>query len=85
MEITKLTIEENFHRATHLFSLSYHKITLFEIKYDIKLIALISMYHLKPLVSLGRFIKNQNADAQIALCIDTVQILCITTFHRKIL
>ena len=34
------------------FSLSYHKITLFENKYGIKLITLISMYHLKPLVSL---------------------------------
>ena len=43
------------------------------------------MYHLKSLVSLGEFMKNKNADAQIDLCIDTVQILCITTFHRKIL
>ena len=34
------------------FSFSYHKITLFENKYGIKLITLISMYHLKPLVSL---------------------------------
>ena len=57
MEIMKLTIKEDFHGRTHyLFSLSYHKITLFEKKYDIKLINLISMYHLKPLVSLGRFI-----------------------------
>ena len=40
------------------FSFSYHKITLFEKKYDIKLITLISMYHLKLLVSLDRFIKN---------------------------
>ena len=40
------------------FSFSYHKITLFEKKYDIKLICLISMYHLKLLVSLDRFIKN---------------------------
>ena len=40
------------------FSISYHKITLFDKKYDIKLITLISMYHLKPLVSFDRFIKN---------------------------
>ena len=39
---------------TLFFSFSYHKITLFEKKYDIKLITLISTYHLKPLVSLGR-------------------------------
>ena len=59
MEIIKLTIKEDFHNGTHyLFSFPYHKITSFEKKYDIKLIALISMYHLKPLVSLGRFIKN---------------------------
>ena len=50
-----------------------HKITLFEKKYDIKLITLIFMYDLKPLVSLGSFMKNQNADIQIALCTDTVQ------------
>ena len=80
----KLTIEEDFYRGTcYLFSFSYHKITLFEKKYDIKLITLISMYHLKPHLSLDKFIKN--VDAQIALCIDTVQILCITAFHRKIL
>ena len=35
------------------------------------------MYHLKPLVSFDRFIENQNADVQIALGTDTVQILCI--------
>ena len=34
------------------FSFSYHKITLFENKYGIKLITLIFMYQLKPLVSL---------------------------------
>ena len=34
------------------FSSFYHKITLFENIYGIKLITLISMYHLKPLVSL---------------------------------
>ena len=34
------------------FSFAYHKIILFEKKYDIKLVTLISMYHLKPLVSL---------------------------------
>ena len=33
-------------------SFSYHKITLFENKCGIKLITLISMHHLKPLVSL---------------------------------
>ena len=46
---------------------------------------LISMYHLKPLVSLDRLIKYSNADVQIALCTDSVQILCITTLHRIIL
>ena len=39
---------------TLFFSFSYHKITLFEKKYDIKLITLISTCHLKPLVSLGK-------------------------------
>ena len=39
------------------FSFSYHKITLFGKKYDIKLITLISTYHLNPLVSLDIFIK----------------------------
>ena len=74
---------------TSFFSLCYLKITLFENKYDIKLITLISMYHLKHLTSLGRFIKKQNADVQIVLCIDTVQILCIAilslikTFYRR--
>ena len=53
MEIMKLTIKEDFHSETcYLFSFSYHNVTLFEKKYDIKLITLISMYHLKPLVSL---------------------------------
>ena len=63
------------------FSFSYHKSTLFEKKYDFTLINLISMHHLKPLVSSDRSIKNENADVQIALCTDTVQILCITTLH----
>ena len=54
----KLTMEEDFHRGTVFSSFSYHKITLFEKKYDIKLITLISMYYLKPLVSLDGFIKN---------------------------
>ena len=67
------------------FSFSYHKIALFEKKYDIKLITLISIYQLKPLVSLDRFIKNCNADVQNALCTDTVQILCMTTLNRIIL
>ena len=68
-----------------LFSFSYHKITLFGKKYDIKLITLISMYHFKSFLSLDRFIKNQNADVQIALCTDTVQTLCTTTINRIIL
>ena len=66
------------------FSFSHHKITLFENKYDIKLITLISMYHLKPLVSLQVKL-NLNADVQIASCIDTFQILFIATFHGQIL
>ena len=38
MEIMKLTIKEDFHGGTcYLFSFSYHKITLFEKKYVIKL------------------------------------------------
>ena len=40
------------------------------------------MYHLKSFVSLDRFIKNQNADVQIALSTDTVQTFCITTLNR---
>ena len=56
----KLTVKENFHRGTcYLFSFSYHKITLFEKKHVIKLITFISMYHLKPLVSLQVQIKMQ--------------------------
>ena len=54
--------EINYQRIFPLWdgfsSFSYYKITLFKKKYDIKLITLISMYHLKPLVSLDRFIKN---------------------------
>ena len=42
----QLTIKEYFHRGTVFFSFSYHKITLLEKKYDIKLINLIPMYHL---------------------------------------
>ena len=39
MEIMKLTIKEDFHHGTcYLFSFSYHKVTLFEKKYVIKLI-----------------------------------------------
>ena len=85
MEIMKLTIKEDFHHGTcYLFSFSYHKITLFENKYVIKLITLISMYHLKPFVSLQVHLKL-NADLQISSCIDTFHILFITTFHKKIL
>ena len=58
MEIMKLTIKEDVHRGTcYLFSFSYHKITLFEKKYVIDLITLISMYHLKSLVSLQAHLK----------------------------
>ena len=71
--------------GTVFFSFSYNKIILFEKKHDMKLINLISMYHLKPLVSLDRFIKNQNADVQIARCTDSVQIRCITTLLGIIL
>ena len=48
MEIMKLTIKEDFRRGTVFLAFLYHKITLFENKYGygIKLIALISMYHL---------------------------------------
>ena len=54
----ELTIKEDFHHGTcYLFSFSYHKITLSEKKYVIKLITLISMYHLKPLVSLQAHLK----------------------------
>ena len=66
MKIMKLTIKERFPPwDTLFFQFLYHKITLFEKKYYIKLITFISVYHLKPLVSLGRFMKNQNADIQI--------------------
>ena len=49
MEIMKLTIKEDFRRGTVFSRFSYHKITLFENKYGIKLITLISMYHLNLL------------------------------------
>ena len=42
------------------------------------------MYHLKPFVTLQVQLKL-NADVQIASCIDTFQMLFITTFHRQIL
>ena len=54
MEIMKLTIKEDFHSGTAFFSFSYHKITLFEKKYDIKLIILIPMYHFKTSCDLGQ-------------------------------
>ena len=85
MEIMKLTIKEDFHSRTVFSRFLITKSHYFEKKYDIKLITLISMYHLKPLVSLDRFIKNLNANVQIPLCTDTVQTLCITTLHRIIL
>ena len=81
----EINYQRRFPQSDGLFSFTYHKITLFGKKYDIKLITLISMHHLKSFVSLDRFIKNQNADVQIALCTDTVQTLCITTLNRIIL
>ena len=58
MEIMKLTVKRRFPLSDmQSFSLSYHKITLFEKKYVIKLITLISMYYLKPLVSLQVHLK----------------------------
>ena len=55
---SRSVVKEDFHHGTHnLFSFSYHKTALFETKYEIKLITLMSMYHLKPLVSLD-FIKK---------------------------
>ena len=81
----EINYQRRFPQWDGLFSFSYHKITLFERKYDIKLITLISMYHLKSFVSLDRLIKNQNADVQITLSTDTVQTLCITTLKRIIL
>ena len=49
MEIMKSTIKAEFRRGTVFSCFSYHKITLFENKYGIKLITLISMYHLNLL------------------------------------
>ena len=49
MEIMKLTIKEDFRLGTVFSCFSYHKITLFENKYGIRLIILISMYHLNLL------------------------------------
>ena len=74
MEIMKLTIKEDFRRGTVFSCFSYHKITLFENKYGIKLITLISMHRLNLIASI----------VQIASCIDTFQIFFITTFHRQI-
>ena len=54
----EINYQRRFPQWDGFFSFSYHKITLFEKKYDIKLITLISMYHLKLLVSLDRFIKK---------------------------
>ena len=49
MEIMKLTVKEDFRRETVFCCFSYHKITLFENKYGIKLTTLIFMYHLNLL------------------------------------
>ena len=49
MEIMKLTIKEDFRSGTVFSCFPCHKITLFENKYGIKLITLISMYHLNLL------------------------------------
>ena len=54
----EINYQRRFPQWDGLFSFSCHKITLFEKKYEIKLITLISMYHLKLLVSLDRFIKK---------------------------
>ena len=48
-EITKLTIKEDFRCGAVFSCFSYHKITLFENKYGIKLITLISRHHLNLL------------------------------------
>ena len=61
----EINYQRRFPSWDGFFSFTYHKITFFEKKYDIKLITLISMYHLKALVSLDRFIKNKNADVQL--------------------
>ena len=49
VQLWKLTIKEDFRCGTDFSCFSYHKITLFENKYGIKLITLISMYHLNVL------------------------------------
>ena len=54
----EINYQRRFLQWDGLFSFSCHKITLFEKKYEIKLITLISMYHLKLLVSLDRFIQK---------------------------
>ena len=46
MEIMKLTIKEDFCYGMVFSCFSYHKITLFENKYGIKLITLIKCYAL---------------------------------------
>ena len=58
LDIMKLTVKEDFHRGTVFFLVFLSQNHIFLKKYDFKLITLISMYHLKPLVSLDRFIKN---------------------------
>ena len=54
----EINYQRRFPQWDGFFSLFYHKITLFEKKYDIELITLIYMYHLKRPVSLDRFIKR---------------------------
>ena len=77
MEIMKLTMKEDVHCGTHYYcSFSNDKIVLFEKKYDIRLITLISMYHLKPLVSLGSFMKK--SETQI------YKLLFVLTLFRHI-
>ena len=83
----KLTIKEDFHHGKHyLFSSSYHNITLFEKKYDIKLTTLVSMYHLKSLMSFGRSLKIKMQTQKLLFVLTLLRsILRITTFHGKIL
>ena len=85
MEIMKLTIKEDFHCGTcYLSSFAYHKITLFEKKYVVKLITLISMYHLCELAGSFKIkMKMYKLLLVVTLFRSFSELLFIKKFYRR--
>ena len=92
MEITDITIKEDFHCGKcYLFSFSYHKITLFEKKYVIKF-TLISMYHLRSFQPFVTKLAKSHISAQFSIRMfvlgwytyfETVEVLPSLCFREK--